>query len=316
MLQCRTTLACESMAVGAQHKQPISTSVAGEKQALNHGSAVRTSDRPSQQMRRLDILSASQASRLLSIFAIEEYGLLPPIQGGNIHCSSHNHTHLHGSPSLRVKGGDDKESVKSICCFGRCKAFAQRLSDYLMLIGPKGSAAAFWTKERVDHVLEAFSRGETPVLGWLDWKREKNLAAGGASSKGILIASARGTMLHSNALFSSVYNDRFRRSDPVRRAGEAKLIETVCRVRAWRPEIVCRLIDEGLIAVSEIKDDLENAVLHFAYRGFYANPPNLPARIVKDKVVRKRAGDATIRSFYYDPAYPSRAIADSRAGRR
>ena len=119
---------------------------------------------PSYQMRRLDTLRAEQARLLVSAFAAEESGLLPPERGRALHCSTRTHPHLNGTPSLQVRSSEDqKDSVQGISCHGRCGCKVRRLSEYLSLIGPEGAQNRFWTQERVSGVLESFKKGEVQL---------------------------------------------------------------------------------------------------------------------------------------------------------
>jgi len=266
------------------------------------------------QMRRLDRLTATQARMLLDGLALEEYGLPPtPRVGGNCHCCAADHDHINGSASLRVKGSTDgADRVMSICCFGRCQARCRTLSEYLCLVGPEGVAGVFWDRQKVEAVLTAFAEGNVLEIGWNDWKKGRGLPSNGVRADLSTRASSRrpGTTLQNGVRFAKLYHDYFDRNDPIRLAGEKRLIEIVCQKRGWRTELVRQLADQGLVAFTAVAEDANNAMIHFAYRGFFPNPPRIPCRVIKNKIAERKAGEDAVRSFYYDDTYPSKVIGD------
>jgi hypothetical protein len=270
---------------------------------------------PSYQMRRLDILTAKQAAVLVSAFAAEENGLLPPDRGKALHCSTRSHPHLNGTPSLQIRSSEDeKDTVQGISCHGRCGCKVRRISDYLSLIGPEGAQNRFWTKERVSEVLASFRKSEAPALGWLEWKKAQGLPVGGIKADQVLIARVpTSTLIQSGARFSAKYAAAFLQRDPIRLAALPAMIKEVSDERRWEPQIVRRLIDERLLALERPGEDPSNVLMHFAYRGFYENPPNVPARIMKQKILHRKEGDGAARGFAFDEDVRSLAVADFSA---
>jgi hypothetical protein len=270
---------------------------------------------PNYHMRRLDILNAKQAAVLVSAFAAEESGLLPPERGKALHCSTRSHPHLNGTPSLQIRSSeDDKDTVQGISCHGRCGCKVRRVSEYLSLIGPEGAQNRFWTKERVSEVLECFRKGEAPALGWLDWKKAQGLPLGGVKADQSLIARVTtSTLIQSGARFSAKYAAAFLQRDPIRLAALPVMIKEVCDERRWEPQVVRQLIDERLLALERPTEDPSNVLMHFAYRGFYENPPNVPARITKQKILHRKDGDGAAKGFAFDEDVRSLAVADFSA---
>jgi hypothetical protein len=270
---------------------------------------------PSYQMRRFDILKAEQARLLVSAFAAEESGLLPPERGKALHCSTRTHPHLNGTPSLQIRSSEDqKDSVQGISCHGRCGCKVRRLSEYLSLIGPEGAQNRFWTQERVSGVLESFKKGETPALGWLDWKRAQGLPLAGVKADQALIARrSNSTMIQSGARFSAKYAAAFLQRDPIRLAALPAMIQEVSEKRGWDPAIVRQLVDERLLALERPSENPGNVLMHFAYRGFFENPPSVPARIMKQKILHRGLGEAAAKGFAYDEEVRSPAVADFSA---
>jgi hypothetical protein len=271
--------------------------------------------RPNYQMRRLDILSAKQAALLVSAFAAEENGLLPPERGRALHCSTRTHPHLNGTPSLQIRSSEDeKDTVQGISCHGRCGCKVRRLSEYLGLIGPEGAQNRFWTQERVSEVLETFKKGEAPFLGWLEWKKAQGLPFAGVKADQALVARvSNSTLIQSGARFSAKYAAAFLQRDPIRLAALPAMIQEVSDKRGWDPQIVRHLVDERLLALERPPEDPGNVLMHFAYRGFYENPPNVPARIMKQKILHRRPGDGAAKGFAYDEEVRSLAVADFSA---
>lgn len=270
---------------------------------------------PNYQMRRLDILSGKQAAILVSAFSAEEHGLMPPERGRGLHCSTRTHPHLNGTPSLQIRSSqDEKDTVQGISCHGRCGCRVRRLSEYLSLIGPEGAQNRFWTKERVSDVLESFRKGDIPALGWLEWKKAQGLPLAGVKADQALIARvSSSTLIQSGARFSAKYAAAFLQRDPIRLAALPAMIKEVSEERGWDPGIVRQLIDERLLALERPPEDPGNVLMHFAYRGFFENPPNVPARIMKQKILYRRAADGAAKGFTYDEEVRSLAVADFSA---
>jgi hypothetical protein len=267
---------------------------------------------PNYQMRRLDMLSAKQAALLVSAFAAEENGLLPPERGRALHCSTRGHPHLNGTPSLQIRSGEDeKDTVQGISCHGRCGCKVRRLSEYLSRIGPEGAQNRFWTKERVSEVLECFRKGEVPALGWLEWKKTQGLPLTGLKADKALIArGSNSRLIQSGSRFSAKYAAAFLQRDPVRLAALPALIKEVSDKRGWDPQIVRQLVEERLLALERPAEDPSNVLMHFAYRGFFENPPNIPARIMKQKILHRKEGAGAAKGFAYDEEVRSLAVAD------
>jgi hypothetical protein len=270
---------------------------------------------PTYQMRRLDTLSGKQAAILVSAFSVEENGLIPPERGSALHCSTRTHPHLNATPSLQIRSSpDEKDTVYGISCHGRCGCKVRRLSEYLSLIGPEGAQNRFWTKERVTEVLASFSKGEALELGWFDWKKNKGYPCAGVKADRALIARLpNSTLIQSGARFSAKYAAAFLKRDPIHVAALPAMIGEVSEKRGWDPEIVRQLINERILALERPRDDPGNVLMHFAYRGFFENPPNVPARIMKQKLLHRKDTDGAAKGFMYDEEVRSPALADFSA---
>ena len=53
--------------------------------------------------------------------------------------------------------------------------------------------------------------------------------------------------------------------------------------------------------------------MHFTYRGFFENPQNVPARIMKQKLLHRNDSEPTAKGFAYDEDVKSTMIADFSA---
>jgi hypothetical protein len=269
----------------------------------------------SYEMRRLDTLSGKQAAILVSAFSLEENGLIPPDTGTTLHCSTRTHPHLNATPSLQIRSSqDEKDSVYGICCYGRCGCKVRRLSEYLSLIGPPGAQNRFWTKERVTGVLASFNKGEALNLGWLDWKKNQGLPCAGVKADGALISKVcNSTVIQSGARFSAKYAAAFLKRDPIQVAALPAMISEVSEKRGWDPVVVGQLVEERILALERPANDPDNVLMHFAYRGFFENPPNVPARIIKQKLLHRKDTDRVAKGFAYDEDVKSPALADFSA---
>jgi hypothetical protein len=151
------------------------------------------------------------------------------------------------------------------------------------LIGPEGAQNRFWTKERVSEVLECFRKGEALALGWLDWKKAQGLPLGGVKADPSVIGRVTtSTLIQSGARFSAKYAAAFLQRDPIRLAALPVMIKRRDE-RRWEPQAVRATHDERPLAPSGRRGSGIVRRITCA-NGFYENPPNVPARITKQKI--------------------------------
>lgn len=284
----------------------------GRLRRVKESSHMQSNTVGTRQMRRLDSLTASQAATLLAALAVEEAGLGPAKASGILHCSSRNHPHMNGTPSLQVRSSRDQmDTLLGLKCHGRCGVSVRRLSEYLSLVGPVGAAARFWTKEKVDSVLGAFERSDVPELHWNSWKQQHGLPAGGVTAdKALLTKVSSSGVIQTGERFAARYDSAFLNVDALRLAEQPRLIANVCRVRGYNPDIVSRLIEERLLALMPVPNEPENALIRFAYRGLFDNAPGRHAGLLKDKILVKKPDDPTASGFSHDPAHARDPIGD------